>query len=107
MTHPVEGAWELSIHTPLGRQHTILTLTRDANGLSGVMRDVRHGEQVALTGLEQQGTRLTWAQSITRPMRLNLAFEVTVDGDEMTGLARAGRLPASKVTGRRGPDAPA
>ncbi|GAA1653469.1 hypothetical protein ACFQY4_27645 [Catellatospora bangladeshensis] len=105
MSHSVEGTWELSIQTPLGRQHTILTLTRDGDRLSGVMRDVRHGEQVALTGLEQQGTRLTWAQSITRPMRLNLTFEVTVDGDEMTGLAKAGRLPASKVTGRRSPAA--
>jgi hypothetical protein len=107
MSQPVEGTWELSIQTPLGRQHTILTLTRDANGLSGAMRDVRHGEQVALTSLEQHGTRLTWAQSITRPMRLNLVFEVTVDGDELTGLARAGRLPASRVTGRRAPDTPA
>ncbi|GAA1359072.1 hypothetical protein [Catellatospora chokoriensis] len=25
---PVEGTWELAILTPLGRQHTVLTLTR-------------------------------------------------------------------------------
>jgi hypothetical protein len=34
-------------------------------------------------------------------MRLNLAFAVTVDGDTLAGTSRAGRLPASKVTGRR------
>jgi hypothetical protein len=34
-------------------------------------------------------------------MRLNLAFAVTVDGDTLTGTSKAGRLPASKVTGRR------
>ncbi len=101
MSQPVEGTWELSIQTPLGRQQTILTLARDTNGLSGVMRDIRHGEQVTLHDLAQQGTRLTWAQSITRPMRLNLTFEVTVDGDELTGVAKAGRLPASRVTGQR------
>lgn len=103
MPQQVEGAWELSIQTPLGRQHTVLTLTRHENSLSGTMRDVRHGELVELKELQQQGTRLTWAQSITRPMRLNLTFEVTVDGDELTGLAKAGRLPASRVTGRRAP----
>lgn len=34
-------------------------------------------------------------------MRLNLAFAVTVDGDILTGTSKAGRLPASKVTGQR------
>ncbi|WP_246158686.1 hypothetical protein [Catellatospora sichuanensis] len=98
---PVEGTWELSILTPLGRQHTVLTLTLRDDQLTGTMRDVRHGEQVELTGLEQHGARLTWAQSITRPMRLNLTFDVTVDGAAMTGQAKAGMLPASRVTGHR------
>ncbi|WP_258081322.1 hypothetical protein [Nocardia nova] len=36
-------------------------------------------------------------------MRLNLAFAVTVEGDVLIGTAKAGRLPASTVTGvRRG-----
>lgn len=30
-----------------------------------------------------------------------MAFAVTVDGETLTGTSRAGRLPASKVTGRR------
>ncbi|GIF96147.1 hypothetical protein [Catellatospora citrea] len=98
---PVEGTWELAILTPLGRQHTVLTLTRRDGRLTGTMRDVRHGEQVDLVELEQHGARLTWAQSITRPMRLNLAFDVTVDGAAMSGQAKAGRLPASRVTGQR------
>ncbi|MEV0459132.1 hypothetical protein [Catellatospora methionotrophica] len=98
---PVEGVWELSILTPLGRQQTVLTLVRHERQLTGTMRDVRHGEQVALAGLEQHGARLTWAQAVTRPMRLNLTFDVVVDGASMAGHARAGRLPASKVTGHR------
>ena len=47
------------------------------------------------------GNRLTWAQSITKPLRLNLTFDVTIDGDEMAGRSKAGRLPSSKVIGRR------
>lgn len=47
------------------------------------------------------GTRLTWRQSVARPMRLNLNFDVVVDGDVMSGHSRAGRLPRSVVTGRR------
>jgi hypothetical protein len=37
-------------------------------------------------------------------MRLDLAFAVTVDGDTLTGTSKAGRLPSSKVTGRRRDD---
>jgi len=42
--------------------------------LRGVARDQRHGEEVPLTDLVLDGHRLTWAQSITKPMRLNLSF---------------------------------
>ncbi len=60
-------------------------------------------EEVELTDVVLDGSRLTWAQSITRPMRLNLTFDVTVDGDRLTGRSKAGRLPAAKVTGYRVP----
>jgi hypothetical protein len=32
---------------------------------------------------------------------LEFEFEAAVDGDDMTGVAKAGMLPASKLTGRR------
>ena len=35
-------------------------------------------------------------------MRLNLEFDVVVDGDRLTGHSKAGRLPRSAVTGVRG-----
>jgi hypothetical protein len=34
-------------------------------------------------------------------MRLNLEFDVVVDGDRLTGYLKAGRLPRSAVTGAR------
>lgn len=97
----VAGTWNLVINTPIGKQHATLTLSTRDGILHGVARDQRHGEEVPLTDLVLDGNRLTWAQSITKPMRLNLTFDVTIDGDEMTGRSKAGRLPASKVTGRR------
>jgi hypothetical protein len=69
--------------------------------LRGVARDQRHGDDIALTDLTLDGNRLTWGQAIRRPMRLNLTFDVVIDGDEMTGHSEAGRLPSSKVTGHR------
>jgi hypothetical protein len=101
MDMSVEGTWNLTIDTPIGRQSADLMLSTVDGLLRGVARDPRHGQDVELTCLVRDGNRLTWEQRITRPMRLNLTFDVTVAGDELSGHARAGRLPASRVTGRR------
>jgi len=47
------------------------------------------------------GDQLTWKQAVTKPMRLNLAFTVTLADGTLTGTSKAERLPASKVTGQR------
>ncbi|MGK8465273.1 hypothetical protein [Nocardia cyriacigeorgica] len=69
----------------------------------GILTGVAHGagEDVPLVDISRNGDRLTWRQAITKPMRLNLAFDVTVDGDTLRGTSKAGRLPASKVVGER------
>jgi hypothetical protein len=96
----------LSSTPPIGKQRATLNLSTQDGVLCGTARDQRHGEEVILTDLVLNGNRLTWAQSITKPMRLNLSFDVTIEGDEMTGRSKAGRLPGSNVTGRRTAPAP-
>ncbi|MFZ3562508.1 hypothetical protein [Streptomyces sp. BH055] len=96
----VEGTWDLSISTPIGTIDAVVELRGQSGALTGFAHGA--GEEVPLRERELSGDdRLTWKQAVTRPMRLNLAFAVTVDGDTLTGTSRAGRLPASKVTGIR------
>ncbi|MCZ7456188.1 hypothetical protein [Streptomyces sp. WMMC940] len=96
----VEGNWNLSISTPIGKIKAVVELRRQKDGtLTGVAHGT--GEEVPLSDIALDGGRLTWKQAITKPMRLNLAFDVTVDGDTLNGTAKAGRLPASMVTGER------
>lgn len=98
----VTGSWDLTVRTPVGRQDVVLVLERDdAGALAG--RAVGATETVPLSDLSQDGDRLGWEQSITRPLRLTLRFDVTVAGDELAGTSRAGRLPSSRVSGRRRP----
>ncbi|KOU23334.1 hypothetical protein ADK52_17730 [Streptomyces sp. WM6372] len=96
---PVEGTWNLVIATPVGRQQAVLRPFPDGGGLRGTATS--EAEEVPLSELSVDGDRLTWRQSITKPMRLHLAFDVVVRGDQLAGTAKAGRLPATKVTGRR------
>ncbi|MGP8297247.1 hypothetical protein ACTPOK_04665 [Streptomyces inhibens] len=96
----VEGTWNIVIATPIGQQQAVLRLFSEDGALRGVATG--EAEEVPLSDLTLQAAdRLTWRQSITRPMRLSLSFDVAVHGDELTGTAKAGRLPATKVTGRR------
>ncbi|MFJ7625316.1 hypothetical protein ACIQZN_02345 [Streptomyces sp. NPDC097595] len=95
----VEGTWNLSISTPIGKIKAVVELREQDGTLTGVARGV--GEDVPLGDVNLDGDRLTWKQAVTKPMRLNLAFDMTVDGDTIRGTSKAGRLPASKVTGER------
>ena len=95
----ITGAWNISISTPIGTQSVVLELTENDGVVEGVAKGKE--ESVPLIDPVLDGNRLIWKQSITRPMRLNLTFDVTIDGDTLTGTSKAGMLPTSKVTGRR------
>jgi hypothetical protein len=94
-----EGTWDTTIATPVGNMQARLFIsTKDgaieANATQG-------NETIPFMNPAIMDGRLTWQLRITKPLRLNLKFEVSVDGDRMTGTAKAGMLPASKVTGKR------
>lgn len=95
----IEGQWQLEISTPIGKQHATVTFADTDGQLVGSAAGT--DETIPLTDIAVDGDHVTWRQSITRPMRLHLVFDVTVDGDALTGTSKAGRLPTSKVTGRR------
>ena len=101
----VEGTWDLTISTPIGQIEAIVELRREQGVLTGSADGA--GEQVPLHDIVLDGDHLTWRQAITKPLRLNLDFAVTVDGDHLTGTSKAGRLPSSKVVGQRRPAADA
>ncbi|GAB3002679.1 hypothetical protein [Mycobacterium bourgelatii] len=95
----IDGKWDVKIKTPIGSLATQYAFTAGPGGLAGTA--TYKDETVALQDLTADGERVTWRQSVSKPMRLNLKFDVVVDGDTMTGHSRAGRLPRSEVTGRR------
>jgi len=100
------GRWALTMTTPIGRIQADADFTATAHAIIGTAAG--KGETVELTNIRSEpaeggGERVTWSQSITKPMRLNLDFDVVIEGDDMRGYSRAGRLPRSAVSGRRVP----
>ena len=92
------GDWDVTIKTPIGSLAVVYSFTDD-DGIAGTATG--KGETVPLHDIVVAGQRVTWRQSVTKPMRLNLDFDVVIDGDRLTGHSKAGRLPRSAVTGMR------
>ncbi|QOD45246.1 hypothetical protein H9X71_08395 [Clavibacter zhangzhiyongii] len=91
------------MRTPVGTMHATLAFRDETGTVVGTAAG--KGETVQLrdirTAATDAGLRVTWSQTITKPLRLDLDFEVVVDGDRMSGRSRAGRLPGTAVTGTR------
>ncbi|MCI0157360.1 hypothetical protein KNO15_11720 [Leifsonia shinshuensis] len=99
----IAGTWLLRMKTPVGTIEAEYRFEDEG----GVIRASASGggETTALTDIAAEdspdGQHVAWRQSITRPLRLDLEFDVTVDGDALAGESRAGRLPRTRVTGER------
>jgi hypothetical protein len=97
--HPILGTWDVSLKTPVGTLSAAYVFSDAGGVLAGTASTT--SETVPLAAIVCDGPRVTWRQSVTRPMRLDLDFDVVVDGETLTGHSRAGRLPRSTVSGTR------
>jgi hypothetical protein len=68
----LEGTWDLVIATPIGRIKPVIDLRYDSQRLTGIAYGA--GEQVPLRDIVVDGNQVSWAQSVTKPLRLNLTF---------------------------------
>ncbi|MGV2882226.1 hypothetical protein V4D07_05935 [Paenibacillus taichungensis] len=94
-----DGNWDATIATPVGKLEVKLYIKTISDVIQGTA--TQGNETIPFLNPVLCDNKLTWSLSITKPMRLNLKFEVAVDGDQMNGIAKAGLLPASKLTGKR------
>jgi hypothetical protein len=96
------GTWNMTIDTPIGKQHARLELTENADGTwQGTSLSIDSGETSSLTDISVNGNDVSWQQAVTKPMKLNLKCTVTIDGDTLSGKAKAGLFPAVTMTGER------
>ncbi|MFF2889126.1 DJ-1/PfpI family protein [Paenibacillus sp. NPDC057967] len=94
-----DGEWDTTIATPVGKLQVRLSIASNNGLIRG--KAIQGDETVEFINPVLHGNKLAWSLRITKPMRLNLRFEVETVGNRMTGVAKAGILPASKLTGER------
>lgn len=87
----IGGDWDVVIKTPIGSLHVLYRFEEDIDVVTGSAASKQETEplnDIFIT--EESGTqRVRWRQTVTKPMRLKLDFEVTVDGDRFSGHSRA------------------
>jgi hypothetical protein len=99
----IAGTWLLRMKTPVGTIEADYQFEDEGGVIRGSASG--GGETTTLTDIVVEdgpgAQRVTWRQRITKPLRLNLEYDVTVNGDALAGESRAGRLPRTRVTGER------
>jgi len=94
-----EGIWDTTVATPIGKLQITLSISTRDGILQGTA--TQGDETVEFLNPMLQNNKLVWSLRIMKPMRLNLKFEVSTDGEHMSGIAKAGILPASRLSGIR------
>jgi len=95
----VSGTWKLTIDTPLGTQESTLELNEDGGTLTGTA--TQGDETTEIFDGTVDGDNVTWKVKVTKPISVTATLTGTVNGDEMSGHAKAGFFPAAPFTGVR------
>jgi hypothetical protein len=95
----VDGHWKITLQTPMGPQTSTVELVTDGAALTGSQSG--NGESGPVYDGSADGDSATWKVDITRPLALTVTFQATVDGDSISGTARAGVFPPSPFSGGR------
>ncbi len=94
----VDGAWKMVLATPMGPQEMVARFTTQGEILKGVLESPE-GSQ----GFEGvvKGNALKWEMKVTKPMPITLKYDLTVDGNSISGKAKLGMFGTAKVSGTR------
>jgi len=94
-----DGCWKIRIPTPLGDQEVLLDINHKDGRLSGTA--TQGDETVPFLSPTVTGDRIIWSQCITKPMKMQINFELFRDGDTLSGKAKPGFFPGISVSGSR------
>jgi hypothetical protein len=94
-----DGTWKITVQTPMGAQASTVELSSEGGGLSGTQSG--NGESGAIYDASVDGDSASWKIDITRPLALTVTFTATIDGDAISGTARAGAFGSSQFSGTR------
>lgn len=98
-TTDVDGTWNITLDTPMGKQRSVLELAAEGGTLTGTGRAM--GNSMEIRDGRVDGAEVTFGMRVTRPIPMTLTFRLVISGSTLAGEVVAGPLGTQKVTGRR------
>lgn len=97
---PVDGTFDITINTPMGKEVSKLTLAANGSTLTGTMQQPGKDEITVDNGTVE-GPCVNWSADVTSPIPLTLKFDGRVDGEIIKGEVELGMYGKSDFTGTR------
>ena len=95
-----DGTWKITVNTPMGAQATTLSLSSEGSTLTG--EQSADGSTTAIYDGSVDGDEVRWKVDVTKPMALTVSFRGKIEGDKISGKAKAGMFPGMAFEGARG-----
>ena len=95
----VDGAWTITIDSPMGKQESSLSLKADGATLTGTQ--TAQGQSAEIKNGKVEGDNVSWSNSITTPFPIDLDFTGAVSGDTLKGQVKAGAFGSFPFEGQR------
>ena len=94
----IDGRWKMVLATPVGPQEIVGIFTTDHDALTGVLESAQGSQSFEGT---VAGNRLKWEMKVAKPMPLTLKYDITVEGNKLTGKVKMGIFGSAQLTGER------
>lgn len=98
-TVKVDGTWDVSVQTPIGKQKVKLILKSDGNVLSGALDGAEGRNEITEGTID--GNSIFFRASIKRPVKVKISYKAQIEGDKLTGTAKTPLLPTINFSGVR------
>jgi hypothetical protein len=99
----VDGAWNVTIKSPIGPQSATLTLATVDGALTGSQSG--QGQTSVITDAKLDGNKIYWVNHVTKPMKMKVEFSGIVDESGINGKVKAGVMGSFPFSAVRSPTA--
>ena len=87
------------LSTPVGPQEMTGHFETNGTALSGYLA-AAEGQQ-AFTGIVENGNNLIFDLKVEKPLKITLKYNLTVDGNRISGKCKMGIFGSAKLTGHK------
>ena|SRR5271166_6330592 len=84
----VDGAWNITVNSPMGAQQSSLNFKTNGETLSGIQSGSQGPAEIADGKID--GPNVSSKSEITTPFPITLEFSGLVEGDKISGSVKAG-----------------